>query len=77
MKHVNPNMISAVLKGIAEGETIAARAGFEAGDMLLFEAYDTLDKLSDPVRTGGFLRAKAVADAQGFIAAYRSATEFS
>lgn len=72
MKHSNPNMTEPVLKGIAWAEEIVANQD-PWGDAALAEQYEIA---AQPVpRTGAFLAAKQIAVAQGYIAAYRSATE--
>lgn len=80
MRHVNPNMIPSVLQGIESGEDFAGHPG---GDTELAFAYDTLERMMADLRpkgdrpfvVSGFLKAKDIASLQGFIAAYRSATE--
>lgn len=76
MKHSNPNMVPAVLEGIEAGE---AMAGTTVGDELLAATQEEADQLSNQLvaqRTGRFLPVWQLAKHQGFIAAYRSATEF-
>lgn len=74
--HSNPNAVAPLLAGITQGEAAAAH-----GDGGLAEAYTKIDELTAPFPVGGFRlgnthRAKEIASAQGFVAAYRSATEF-
>lgn len=79
-RHVNPNMISTIILGVQEGEHAARQPGSEA---LLQLAYEDLEAQhaaltppgDRPIVVGQFLKAKALAHTQGFIAGYRSVAE--
>lgn len=82
MRHANPNMSPSVLMGIADGEQAAADPNL-APDIIEV-AYRQHEEQSAalvapgdrPFVVGAFLKAKELAFTQGFIAAYRTATEF-
>lgn len=81
MRHSNPNMVRPVIEGIVQGELYVPSPH---GLKRLAEAYHALEvQTADLVPTGdrpfvvgAFLKAKALAHTQGFIAAYRAGTEF-
>lgn len=81
MRHVNPNMVVPVLEGIADGEEAV---GAPSGDYQLNEKISTVEEMSHllvatgdrPFVISAFLKAKDVAYCQGWIAAYRTGTEF-
>ncbi len=78
MRHSNPNMVPAVLAGIEAGEHAVSIPGGEAMYRsqlaVIVEVTPQLVPRGDrPFVTSGLLKAKAIAFAQGFIAAYRSA----
>lgn len=81
MRHTNPNMCQPVLDGIAAGElavddpqgavtAAAMQASLEDLQGALVPPGDR------PFVVGAFLKAKALAYAQGWVAAYRAGTEF-
>lgn len=80
MRHTNSNMSPAVLEGIAAGE---AAVGQPWGDEVFERELEVAEAVTAalvptgdrPFVVGAFLKAKALAQAQGFIAAYRTATE--
>lgn len=77
MRHVNPNMSQPVLEGIKEGEAWVCCWG---GDAKLAEQVAIAEEMTAqlasagdrPFVVGGFIKARRLAYAQGFIAAYRS-----
>lgn len=79
MRHTNPNMSPSVLAGVAEGE----QAALDHGDWVLVAYYQKHEEQTAaltppgdrPFVVGAFLKAKELAYVQGFIAAYRTATE--
>lgn len=81
VKHMNSNMVVPVQGGIAQGEMAVRSAN---GHALFEQAVRDADEMTAalvppgdrPFVVGGFLKSKALAHAQGFIAAYRTATEF-
>lgn len=78
MRHVNPNAIAPVLEGISQGELAVEDL---SGDDLLALAYRDIERLTAPTVPGGFRlgrtqTAKEIGRAQGFIAAYRTGTEY-
>ncbi len=80
MRHTNPNMVEPVLAGIAAGERAVSA---HDGHILYAQQIETIAQLTPqltppgdrPFVVGGFLKAKAIAFAQGFVAAYRTGTE--
>lgn len=66
MRHSNPNMHIPVLHGIEAGE---AAIGTTDGDALLAHHSEVL-RCAEVSRVGMFLKSKAIAFSQGFVAAY-------
>lgn len=78
--HTNGNMTPSVLRGIEIGER---NVGNDFGDDVLQHAYRDLEEQTlalqptgdRPFVVSAFLKAKALAYTQGYIAAYRAGTE--
>lgn len=75
-RHINPNMVTYVNAGIEHGASVVGMpsADWQIEEMIA-HAEELAHQLADQ-RTGRFLPATQLAYAEGFIAAYRAATEY-
>ena len=69
MRHVNTNLIAPVLAGIAAGEAAGAPVDWPALRAELDRLAAELRPVGIVVVVSGYLKAKALAHAQGYIAA--------
>lgn len=75
MKHINPNMVASVLEGIADGERLAGTVGTESAFQAVVEAAQRLHEQLATQVTARIMPSKQLAYNEGFIAAYRAASE--